>query len=220
MTTITLSADIEAPWFVEQYPYWLTQLNEQESQRYVLMKSKRKQQQMLLSRALIAKALAQFNRTLNSTYKILNYSTLVFPDSAQTYALSITHSGAMAAIVLSDQPLKVGIDIEQIKKRNFAELAKEICTKTELALIKDRQNIEADFYQLWTIKESLAKASHSPLTDLYQCDCSAVLLHDRSSIYWHSVKYKVNCLNIQSYKGSVVMNSEEIILLKQLNLAN
>lgn len=220
MTTIALSADIEAPWFIEQYPYWLTQLNEQESHRYVLMKSKRKQQQMLLSRALISKALAQFNRTLNSTYQILNYSTLVFPDSAQTYTLSITHSGTMAAIILSDNPLRLGIDVEQIKTRNFPELAKEICTNNELALIKERVNIEADFYQLWTVKESLAKASQSPLTDLYQCDCSAALTKEQSNIHWGGVKYTLNCLTIQGYKGTIVRNSEEQVLLKQLNSEN
>ncbi len=213
MTIIALSANIEAPWFNEQFSYWLAQLNEQEAHRYVLMKSKRKQQQMLLSRALLSKALAHFDCTLNSAYEIFNYTTLTLDNKSQTFAISITHSGDMAAIILSDQPLRVGIDIEQIKKRNFAELAKEICTKTELALIKTRKNIEADFYQLWTVKESLAKASLRPLTDLYQCDCSAVLTSDKTSIDWHCVTYTVICPNVQGYKTAIVINSEDKVLL-------
>jgi len=174
------------------------------------MKSKRKQQQMLLSRALIAKALAKFNCSLNGAYNIVNYASLVL-DNTKTFSISISHSGTMAAIVLSDRPIKLGIDIEQIKQRNFTELATEICTTKELSLLNKRDNIEEDFYQLWTMKESLAKASQSSLTCLYQCDCSTALMNNLDSIHWQNNRYTFNQIFIPSYKGTIITNTIDYV---------
>lgn len=205
---IFLSARIDAPWFTKQSPYWVSQLNSLECHRYASMKNPRKQKQMLLSRALIAKALMQFDcaLTLNNGYKIINFSRLTLEKSSQTFSISITHSGDMAAVILSDQLLKLGIDIELIKKRNLTELTQEICTEQELILINERNNIEADFYQLWTVKEALAKASQCSLTDLYQCDCSVALTHNNGIIDWKNEHYTVNHINIIGYKGTYVTN--------------
>lgn len=218
MTTIALLAHIDAPWFTEQLSYWESQLNSAENHRYALMKNQRKQQQMLLSRALIAKALAKFDcaLTLNNAYEIINYSTLILSNSSQIFSTSITHSGDMAAVIISERPLKLGIDIEQIKKRNFPELAQEICTTQELTLINERKDIEADFYQLWTVKESLAKASKSPLTDLYQCDCSAALINDSGTIKWQDDNYTFNHINMAGYKGTIVANIKNTTVLAEV----
>jgi phosphopantetheinyl transferase len=209
MTTIALSAHIESPWFAEQHIYWFSQLNSQEAHRYTAMKSKRKQQQMLLSRALIAKALAKFECSLNGAYDIVNYASLILRNTKQTFSISITHSGTMAAIILSDRPIKLGIDIEKIKIRSFTELATEICTTNELTLLNKRDNIEEDFYQLWTIKEALAKASQSALTSLYQCDCSAALMKNVGTIHWQNCIYHFNHITIQGYKGSITTDKKQ-----------
>ncbi|MBU2871611.1 three component ABC system middle component [Colwellia sp. E2M01] len=211
MTTIIISADINSPWFVEQQAYWLDQLNDKETFRYSAIKSPRKKQQMLLSRALIAKALTKFNCRLNGNYDIINYAHLVLPLYNQTFSISITHSGTMAAIILSDKQIKLGIDIEQIKKRNFTELAAEFCTDSELLSVNQNNNIEADFYQLWTAKESLAKASHYPLHTLYQCDCSIVLTNDTGVIHWQKNTFYFKLFILPGYKGTVVLNSQENI---------
>jgi phosphopantetheinyl transferase len=210
MTIIALSAKITAPWFSEHIPYWTAQLNTQEKQRYALMKNQRKRQQMLLSRALIAQALTKFNCTLNTAYDIINYSTLVLLETAQTFSISISHSGTMAAIILSDNSLRLGIDIEKIKKRNFKELATEICTKNELALLHKREDIETDFYQLWTIKESLAKASQTSLTRLYQCNCSAAIINNIGIIPWQGIDYQFNYIEILGYKGTIITDETHL----------
>lgn len=206
MTTVVRFARIDAIWFTEKQTYWLSQLNNKETHRYTSMKSKQKQQQMLLSRALIAQALTNFNCSLDSAYNIINYSSLALPNRAQNFSISITHSGMMAAIILSDQPVKLGIDIEQIKKRNYIELTSEICTLNELTLIHSRKSIAEDFYQLWTVKESLAKASQCSLIDLYRCDCSAALNNHLGIINWQGIDYTFNHLNIQGYKGTITTN--------------
>jgi phosphopantetheinyl transferase (holo-ACP synthase) len=211
MTIILHSASIDAPWFDEKMSYWISQLNIQEKQRYTSMKNKRKQKQMLLSRALLAQALTKFDCTLEGAYVIINYSTLVLVNTVQTFSISITHSGTMAAIALSPQSLKLGIDIEQIKARDFIALSKEICTKSELTLLHERNNIHHEFYQLWTAKESLAKASQCSLILLYQCDCSNVLTSDKGMVHWNGTNYHFNHINIQGYKGTIVANEAQEI---------
>lgn len=219
MSTIALSAQIDAPWFNKHYLFWVAQLNEKEASRYSLMKSKIKQQQMVLSRALIFHALTEFDYSLNSDYEIINYNTLVLSNISQTFSISITHSGTMAAIILSDQHLSLGIDIEKIKKRNFTELIEEIATRKEIGLINDRKNFQEDFYQLWTVKESLAKASQCSLTDLYQCDCSSALLGDVGTIDWQDIKYYFNYVNYQGYKGTIVVNKKQNVLMKSIEIS-
>jgi phosphopantetheinyl transferase len=214
MTIIALSAHIDAPWFTGDLSGWASQLNAQEKHRYSLMKNKRKQQQMLLSRALLSQALTAFDCSLNTAYEIINYSTLLLVNTAQTFSISISHSGTMAAIILSDKSLKLGIDIEQIKKRNFTQLVDEICTRNELALVHRRKNIETDFYQLWTIKESLAKASQTSLISLYQCDCSAALIDEMGIVRWQNIDYYFNHIEMIGYKGTVTTNEKVIKPIK------
>lgn len=214
MTTLALYAQTDFSWFNEQYSYWVSQLNKKDKTRYTLMKSKVKQKQMVLSRALISHALNQFNCSLQSGYEILNYNTLKIPNRIKPFSLSITHSGSIAAIILSDQSVKLGIDIEQLKTRNFAELAKEVCTKVEIILINKRNNIQNDFYKLWTVKESLAKASQSTLTALYQCDCSSTLLNETGKLFWQGDSYYFENFKYHGYIGTVVTDKEHIAPIK------
>ena len=66
---------------------------------------------------------------------------------------SLSHSGDYVACIISDVPC--GIDIERhSERRDYEKIAKRICTDRELVNITNRE----DFYQLWTLKESVMKA--------------------------------------------------------------
>lgn len=66
---------------------------------------------------------------------------------------SLSHSGDYVACIISDVPC--GIDIERhSERRDYVKIAKRICTDRELVNITNRE----DFYQLWTLKESVMKA--------------------------------------------------------------
>ena len=64
---------------------------------------------------------------------------------------SLSHSGGMALCALSDQP--VGVDVELIRPRR-AGLPAYVLSQDELARFDGGW---ADFYRLWTLKESWCK---------------------------------------------------------------
>jgi len=72
--------------------------------------------------------------------------------------ISLTHSGKYVGCMVSDKPC--GIDIEIHKNRDYGKIAKRICTESELSSIKN----EEDFFDLWTAKESILKATGAGLS--------------------------------------------------------
>lgn len=72
--------------------------------------------------------------------------------------VSLTHSGKYVGCMVSDKPC--GIDIEIHKNRDYGKIAKRICTESELSSIKN----EEDFFDLWTAKESILKATGAGLS--------------------------------------------------------
>jgi len=212
MSTFVFYADISDSWFVHQYAHWQNILNIKEQERFRLMKSTIKKQQLVMSRYLIHQALFKLGYSINNNYNIVNYNRLTLPNVKQSFSISITHSGNIAAIILSDQSLRLGIDVEQAKLRNFTELAPEICTAEEIAFIAKNNNIQEDFYQLWTAKEALAKACQLSLFDCYRCNCTAVLLNEQGKILWQGESYFFNRLKCADTFGIIMCNEEKVVL--------
>lgn len=71
---------------------------------------------------------------------------------ADAVHFSLSHSGDFVACLLADKPC--GIDIEEHSERDYSKIAKRICTENELKAIKSRE----EFYNIWTLKESVLKA--------------------------------------------------------------
>lgn len=211
MKTFIFYADTNAPWFIEQFPLWLKMLNNEEQQRFTLMKSKIKQKQLVLSRCLIHQALVALNYSLDDGYQIVNYNRLFLPNVEQPLSLSISHSGHIAALVLSEKSLALGIDVEQLKLRKFTELAQEFCTPEEILHLAKSKNGQADFYQLWTAKEALAKACRLPLFDCYLCNCLSVLLNEQGKIFWQGECYYFTRFKCQDTLGIIMANNEQTV---------
>lgn len=70
---------------------------------------------------------------------------------------SLSHSGGMALCALSDRP--VGVDVELIRPRRSG-LPAYVLSPDELARFDGGW---ADFYRLWTLKESWCKREDTPL---------------------------------------------------------
>lgn len=96
-----------------------------------------------------AELLCEYNEQGKPFYKEL-------PD----FHFNLSHSGDYAVIALSDKP--VGVDIEKRGKLDEKKirLAKKFFHPAEFELLKaaDREEQEKLFYQVWTLKESYAKA--------------------------------------------------------------
>lgn len=70
--------------------------------------------------------------------------------------ISISHSGGIAAVAISDNP--IGLDIQEHTERKFLSVAKIVFCKNEIDFLLNSNNIEEDFFNIWCLKESYMKA--------------------------------------------------------------
>ncbi|MBE6597649.1 MAG: 4'-phosphopantetheinyl transferase superfamily protein [Ruminococcaceae bacterium] len=70
-------------------------------------------------------------------------------------SFNISHSGLLASVAVSDQP--VGVDIEEVKERKGAQkIAERFFSEGELNSLTENSS-QARFYRIWTAKEALCK---------------------------------------------------------------
>jgi phosphopantetheinyl transferase len=114
--------------------------------------------QSLLARAALRALLAQ--TTGRTDWRIvrsaLGKPAIVAPSGAPGPAVSLSHSGSMAAVAMA-RTGAIGIDIEQHRPRNFAALAAAAFGPLEQAEAA-RDGAEG-FYRIWTLREAMAKAT-------------------------------------------------------------
>ncbi len=65
---------------------------------------------------------------------------------------SLSHGGSSVVLATDDTP--IGVDIEQTDK-DYMDICSQVFTKNEIEYIKDNKE---RFFEIWTLKESLAKA--------------------------------------------------------------
>lgn len=74
-------------------------------------------------------------------------------DKADAIQFALTHSGEYVGCIISEMPC--GIDIERhSEKRDYEKIARRVLTENESELVNNRD----DFYNIWTLKESVMKA--------------------------------------------------------------
>lgn len=80
-------------------------------------------------------------------------------DGRDAIHFSLSHSGDYVACMISDKPC--GIDIEKhSEKREYEKIAARICTENEIKNVSSKE----DFYKIWTLKESILKATGEGLS--------------------------------------------------------
>jgi 4'-phosphopantetheinyl transferase len=82
----------------------------------------------------------------------------------------ISHSHGFVGVALNPSKSEFGFDIEKISlKRPFKKLAKHFYHQDEMTLITQPSEIKNQaniFFRIWTLKESLAKATSCPIAKL------------------------------------------------------
>ncbi|GAA60723.1 hypothetical protein P20652_2589 [Pseudoalteromonas sp. BSi20652] len=82
----------------------------------------------------------------------------------------ISHSHGLVGVALNLDKSEFGFDIEKVSlKRPFEKLAKHFYHKDEITLITEPTNTQAQadtFFRIWTLKESVAKATSRPIAKL------------------------------------------------------
>lgn len=71
--------------------------------------------------------------------------------SPEGYYISVSHSGTLAALVISD--VAVGIDIERVRDFDFSRLKERFLSEKEREAVLTKE----DFFEIWVKKEAEAK---------------------------------------------------------------
>lgn len=91
---------------------------------------------------------------------------------AESRTYSLSHSAGHAALLIAPPGLRVGVDVEVLRRRDVLRIARFAFDEREVAALEaaaESQRPEL-FYQLWTLKEALGKALQLNLLDaLRQC---------------------------------------------------
>ncbi|WP_170309699.1 4'-phosphopantetheinyl transferase family protein [Litorilituus lipolyticus] len=109
--------------------------------------------------------------------------------------VSISHSAGQVLIAFSPRAIELGVDIEKYKqKRNVIKLSEHFYHTLEAQMVN--QLGEEYFYRIWTLKESLAKASQQGIMDLLAKDTLSQLAYQFPNMSFVSTnEYQVTDVN-------------------------
>jgi 4'-phosphopantetheinyl transferase len=112
-----------------------------------------------MARALAARS-PRAERDWQVSRAVLTEALLAWPQGADP-ALSLAHSQGHAVVALAPTGWRVGVDLESMRPRDFAALARWCCTAEEQAALAacDAASRPRVFYLLWTLKEAFIKAA-------------------------------------------------------------
>ena len=105
-------------------------------------------------------AFVLLERALREEYDITEVPEFVYNEfekpSFQNLPIhfSLSHCKDAVACAVSDH--NIGIDVETIVPYN-PDVARRVCTATELEMLDQSENKDVDFIKLWTMKEAISK---------------------------------------------------------------
>ncbi|WP_440880061.1 4'-phosphopantetheinyl transferase family protein [Tenacibaculum sp. C7A-26P2] len=121
----------------------------------------KRSQQFIIGRKLLYEGIRQIKEVNNSYYireniKVTSYNKPYFKN--KEVGFNISHSNDIVVCLMSDTLYNIGIDIEFIKNINYEDFEKHMLDE-EYKEIKNSSNSNIAFYEYWTKKESVVKAS-------------------------------------------------------------
>lgn len=130
--------------------------------------------------------------------------------------VSISHSGGVAAVALSDKP--IGLDIQAHTERNFLSIARIVFCENEIEYLKKSDSTEETFFKLWCLKESYMKArglgfSLSPKSFCFDISEDKPVLNSDDNAIWSFKYFKINDLS-----AAVCFQSEDDLTMKNISL--
>ena len=88
--------------------------------------------------------------------------------SPEGYYISVSHSGEVVAVVISDTP--IGVDIEEVRELDFSLLKERFLSEKEKSEVKDVKS----FFSGWVKKEAESKITGEGIFSLRKKDTSAL----------------------------------------------
>jgi len=106
------------------------------------------------------------------------------------YEFNLSHSGDL--IVLAVDELPVGIDVEQIKDKNW-EIFHRYLTDEEMSMIRGSDDPPAVFFEVWTVREAFSKEEGqglSILDSIFSMDYhEKTVSYNGKKLYFRTEKY-------------------------------
>lgn len=147
-------------------------------------------------------------------YQLLNHQDWVETLQSKSFSVSISHSGDYVAVLIAESGIRLGVDVEKHKARNYAELLEGFATEDERKFVINSGSPKHQFYRLWTAKEALLKATQKSLVEIGKEDMLACFFNADCFVAEHY--YAFDLLANDSYSLSVISNKEFVINRQEL----
>ncbi len=106
-------------------------------------------------------------------------------------AISLSHSGPWLAIALAPQGGHLGLDIERLLPDfDYLPLAKAYFDPR----VRESLHTPADFFKAWTLREAVAKALGTGLTDELLAKTDEALLPPTATVRYHQLNHCLLCV--------------------------
>jgi 4'-phosphopantetheinyl transferase len=183
----------------------LSYLNKDDKIRFKAYTSAARKRQFGMGRWAIKQGLKRiYGLPETHQYQLLNHQDWVEALQSRSFSVSISHSGDYVAVLIADAGVRLGVDVEKHKVRNYAELLEGFATEDERKLVINSSSPKHQFYRLWTAKEALLKATQKSLLEIGKEDMSVCFFHTDCLVAEHC--YAFNLLANDSYSLSVISN--------------
>lgn len=116
----------------------------------------------------------------------LKYTSHGKPFYKDDLKFSITHTGNIVLIALSDK--EIGIDAEIIRPIN-KNILKKTATEKEIQMLKSSAEFSIEFLKMWTVKEAYFKCTGTGIINP-----AAVSIQDICKKYIVNIQLKDNCV--------------------------
>lgn len=119
--------------------------------------------------------------------------------------ISLSHSGDYVVCMLDTVPC--GVDIELCKEKHYKKILNRICSENEIKLVKSL----SDFYNIWTLKESVLKATGKGLS-LDMKSFEFKIIGDKYETTVHEKKYAGQVVSdINSYPAGYSLSYVRLV---------
>ena len=130
------------------------------------------------------------------------------PHLSGNMPFNISHAGDYAVLALSQHA--VGVDLEQIRPIDWRKIAARFFHPLELTYLEQAENPEAEFFRIWTLKESYLKAEGTGFS-ISPASFAVLPEGERSARFFMETAYRFTridafpgyCLSVCSLEGDV-----------------
>ncbi len=166
----------------------------------------------LSGKLLLLYGLHQLGETGNRLWQ-LAYNAYGRPFLPGRIDFNISHSHHIAVCAISENH-RVGVDIERIAPANLDDLS-EIMTPEQWNAIRQADEPLKEFYRLWAVRESIAKADGRGLS----MPAESIVIHKRQGAYY-THDWKLTALGInEDYAAYLATDTQpDCICLKEITM--